>query len=177
METKNRANEHALGLYDAALEKIFTALPIASYHGGETILAAGSNSARLMILKSGTVAILKDSIEIARVREPGSVLGELAALLERPHTAEVRALEDSQFYVADAALLQEEPLAVLHVARILAERLVAADERIVELKRQLQSNQSPSTIRKLVEKVEAALVAASENAPQLTPRAGVRDRF
>ena len=34
-----------------------------------------------------------------------AVFGELSALLDQPHTADVRALETSKFHVADAALL------------------------------------------------------------------------
>ena len=63
------------------------------------------------------VAIVKEDIEIAKVREPGAVLGELSALLDQPHTADVRALETSQFHVADASiLLGKDPVALLYVA-------------------------------------------------------------
>jgi len=110
-----------------------------------------------LILKRGAVAILKDSIEIARVEEPGAVLGEISALLEKPHTADVRALEDSQFHVADAALLGKDPIVLLHVARILARRLVAADEGLVELKRHIQAGQSPSFLSKAINKIGEVL--------------------
>jgi len=93
VETQNRANEHALGLDGAAFAKLLALLPLANYRAGETVLTAGSKSGRLLILKSGAVVILKDSIEIARVEEPGAVFGELSALLDQPHTADVRALE------------------------------------------------------------------------------------
>ena len=73
METQNRANEHALGLDGAAFAKLLTLLPLANYRAGETVLTAGSKSRRLLILKSGAVVVLKDSIEIARVEEPGAV--------------------------------------------------------------------------------------------------------
>jgi len=81
VETQNRANEHALGLDGAAFAKLLALLPLANYRAGETVLTAGSKSGRLLILKSGAVVILKDSIEIARVEEPGAVFGELSALL------------------------------------------------------------------------------------------------
>jgi len=81
VETQNRANEHALGLDGAAFAKLLALLPLANYRAGETVLTAGSKSGRLLILKSGAVIILKDSIEIARVEEPGAVFGELSALL------------------------------------------------------------------------------------------------
>jgi CRP/FNR family cyclic AMP-dependent transcriptional regulator len=45
------------------------------------------------------------TINIAKVTEPGAVLGELSALLDQPHTADVHATETSQFYVAGWAAL------------------------------------------------------------------------
>jgi CRP-like cAMP-binding protein len=167
--TQNRTNEHAVGLDGAAFEKKLAALPLVTYRAGETVLSAGSKTGQLLILKTGTVVILKDSIEIARVEEPGAVIGELSALLDRPHTADVRILEDSQFHVADAALLEKDPIAVLYVARILARRLVAADRGLVELKKQIQAGQSPGALSKLLEKIEKTLAAFSEEAPPLTP--------
>ena len=119
MEPHDRTNEHPAGLHTgAALEKIFAALPLTTCSAGETVLRAGSKTGRLLILKKGAVAIVKDSIEIARVEHPGAVLGEISALLNQPHSADVRALVDSQFHVADAALLLEkDPAALRHVAK------------------------------------------------------------
>jgi CRP/FNR family transcriptional regulator, cyclic AMP receptor protein len=52
------------------------------------------------------------------------VFGELSVLLDQPHTADVRALEVSQFHVADAAtILRVDPIALLYVATVLAQRL------------------------------------------------------
>lgn len=157
METQNRADEHAPGLDGAAFAKLLALLPLANYRAGETVLTAGSKSGRLLILNSGAVVVLKDSIEIARVKEPGAVFGEISALLDQPHTADVRALEDSRFHVAEAALLGKDPIALLHVARILARRLVAANGCFVELKNQLQAGQSPSALGKMLGKIEEIL--------------------
>jgi hypothetical protein len=45
---------------------------------------------------------VKDGTEIAKVAEPGAAFGELSILLDQPHTADVRALETSQFHIANA---------------------------------------------------------------------------
>ena len=66
------------------------ALPLASYGAGETVFAEGTKTGRLLILKSGAVAIVKGGTEIATVAEPGAVFGELSALLDQPHSADVR---------------------------------------------------------------------------------------
>ena len=49
------------------------------------------------MLKKGAVAIVKGGIEMAKVTEPGTVFGELSALLDQPHTADVRALGPRSF--------------------------------------------------------------------------------
>ena len=83
-----------------------------TYQPGETVIADGSKTNRLLILKKGTVTIEKEGMEIAKVTEPGAVFGELSVLLDQPHTADVRALESSQFHVANATtLLEQNPMA------------------------------------------------------------------
>jgi CRP/FNR family transcriptional regulator, cyclic AMP receptor protein len=139
-------------------QKRLAALPLATYQAGETVFAAGSRTGRLLILRKGAVAIVKEAIEIAKVAEPGAVFGELSALLDQPHTADVRALETSQFHVADAAtLLGQDPIALLYVAVVLARRLDGANQALIELKSQVQAGQPPSVIGKTVEKMEGLL--------------------
>ena len=158
MEPQNTVTQSPSVRDGAALENVLAVLPLASYLAGDAVLTAGSKSGRLFFLKSGAVVILKNSVEIATVKEPGAVLGEISALLDRPHTADVRASEDSQFYIADAALLGKDPNAVLHIARILARRLVAADEGLVELKNRLHAGHPPMALAKLIGKIEGILM-------------------
>ncbi|MGC2076962.1 MAG: cyclic nucleotide-binding domain-containing protein [Xanthobacteraceae bacterium] len=104
------------------------ALPLVTYQAGETVIAYGSSTARVLILKKGTVAIIKENTEIAKVTEPGAVFGELSVLLDQPNKVDVRALETSQFHVADAAvLLTLNPIAA-HVAMVLARQLDNAND-------------------------------------------------
>src|SRR5262249_59152660 len=95
---------------------------------------------KLLLLKQGVVEVVKEGTQIARISEPGAIFGELAALLDQPHTADVRNLERSAFHVADAAtLLANDPTVALYVAAILAGRLDAANVALVEIKHQLES--------------------------------------
>jgi len=104
------------------------ALPLVTYQAGETVIADGSRTARLLILKKGAVAIIKEDIQIAKVTEPGAVFGELSALLDQPNKVDVRALETSQFHVADATvLLTLSPIAA-HVAMALARQVDNAND-------------------------------------------------
>ncbi len=136
------------------------ALPLASYGPGETVFAEGTNTGRLLILKSGAVCVVKGGTEIAQVAEPGAVFGELSALLGQPHGADVRTLEASEFHVADAAaLLGQDPVALLYVTMVLARRLDGANQLLFELKNQLEAGEPVSLIEKTVGKIEGLLSA------------------
>jgi CRP/FNR family transcriptional regulator, cyclic AMP receptor protein len=137
--------------------------PIATYQAGETVVAAGSTTGRLLILRKGVVAVLKEGVEIATVTEPGAVFGELSVLLDQPHMADVRALEVSQFYAADAATLRVDPIALLYVATVLARRLDDATQALIELKGQVQAGQPRSVIEKTAEQMEGLLGARGAN--------------
>jgi CRP-like cAMP-binding protein len=117
-----------LNLEEPTSQNSIAALPLVTYQPGETIIAYGSRTARLLILKKGAVAIIKEDTEIAKVTEPGAVFGELSVLLDQPNKVDVRALETSQFRVADAAvLLTLNPIAA-HVAMVLARQLDNAND-------------------------------------------------
>ena len=142
----------------AAFRTGLAALPVATYQVGETVLATGTTSGRLLVLKTGAVEVTKDGMQIAEVSEPGAVFGELSMLLDQPHTADVRALEVTEFHVADAAsLLTDDPATVLYVTVLLARRLDATNRALTEVMRQLQTGQPLSTISRTVEKAEELL--------------------
>jgi CRP-like cAMP-binding protein len=120
--------QQATPLNSEAPSSQIAALPLVTYHPGETVIADGSRTARLLILKKGAVAIIKEDTEIAKVTEPGAVFGELSILLDQPNKVDVRALETSEFHVADAAvLLTLNPIAA-HVAMALARQLDNAND-------------------------------------------------
>ena len=139
-------------------EARFADLPITKHDAGETVLTAGSTTGRLLVLKSGVVEVVKDGEQIAKVSTPGAVLGELAILLDRPHTADVRTLEQSEFHVADAStLLANDSAMSLYIAAMLARRLDGANQALIEVRRQLRAGEPRSLIGKTVEKVEELL--------------------
>src|SRR5262249_7231942 len=141
------------------LEKRLARLPLVMHRAREVVLTAGSKTGELLFLRSGAVEIVKDGMQIGSVSEPGSVFGELAVLLDQPHTtADVRTLEQSEFYVANAqATLAVNPTVALYVSAVLARRLDAANRSLIEVKHQLKAGEPPSVIGKAVEKVEELL--------------------
>ena len=151
-------------LIPSVFQKKLATFPLATYQPGETVLSAGTTTGRLLILKEGAVAVLKEGVEIARVTEPGAVFGELSVLLDQPHSAEVRALEASQFHVADGATtFRTDPIALLYVATVLAQRLDGANRALLDLKRQVQAGEPRSVVGKTVEKIEGLVGASGAN--------------
>jgi CRP-like cAMP-binding protein len=95
------------------------------------------------------------------VKAPGAVFGELSVLLGQPHCADIYALETSQFHVADGpTLLRIDPIGLLHVATVLAQRLDSANQSLLEMKRQIQAGEPRSVIGKAAEKIEILLGAS-----------------
>src|SRR5262245_25158831 len=116
-------------------QTLLSALPVVTYQAGETVLAAGTTSGRLLVLESGAVQVMKDGTQIAEVSERGAVFGELSMLLDQPHTADVRALEVTEFHVADAkSLLTDDPAALLYVTVLLARRLDSTNRALIEVR-------------------------------------------
>lgn len=145
----------------AAFQSGLASLAVVTYRPGETVIADGSKTGRLLILKKGTVTIEKDGTEIAKVTDPGAIFGELSLLLDQPHAADVRALESSQFHVANAAnLLKENPMAALYVATVLAHRLDGANRALIELKSQLKTGQPHNVVAHTVSKMEELLAVS-----------------
>ncbi len=145
---------------DEVWQKRLATLPLTTYDAGTTVFAEGTKTGRLLILKIGLVSVVKGGTEIAQVAEPGVIFGELSALLDQPHTADVRTVETSQFHVADAAaLLGQDPVALLYIATALARRLNDANQAFLVLKNQLEAGDPPGLIDKTVERIEGLLSA------------------
>jgi len=135
------------------------ALAVESYGAGASVLAQGTKTGRLLILKSGAVSIVKGGTEIATVTEPGAVFGELSALLDQPHGADVRTLQPSEFHVADATQLMADPSALLYVTMILARRLEVTNDGLLEIKREIEAGEPTSLIEQTLDRIEALLNA------------------
>jgi CRP-like cAMP-binding protein len=147
----------------AAFQKKLAGLSVLKFQAGENVLTAGTATGRLLVLKSGAVEVIKDGVQIAKVASPGAVFGELAVLLDQAHTADVRALQQSEFHVADAAtLLAYDPAVALYVASMLAQRLDTANRALIEVKHQLRAGERRSVIGRTVEKVELLLSSSGD---------------
>ena len=82
--------------------------------------------------------MLKGETEVARISDPGSVFGEMSALLDLPYSASVRAVGPVRAHRSDnaAEFIAANPAVALHTARILAQRLHAATAYLADVKSQ-----------------------------------------
>ncbi len=140
-------------------QRKLAALPLERYGAGATVFEDGTKTGRLMILKSGAVSIVKSGTEIATVAEPGAVFGEMSALLDQPHGADVLALEPSEFHVADAATLLQDPAALLYVTMLLARRIDAANHGLIQLKIMMDAGEPRGLIDKTLDGIAGLLGA------------------
>jgi len=142
----------------ATLETRLAGLPVIKHAARQVVVSAGSKTGRLYFLRNGAVEVIKDGMSIANVSAADSVFGEQAVLLDQPHSADVRTLEQPEFYVADAqAMLGGDPIVALYVAAILAHRLDAANRSLIEVKQQIEAGEPLAVIGRSVEKMEEAL--------------------
>lgn len=109
---------------------------------GEEIIRQGDKTGCLFFLVEGTVEILRDGVSVAKSSEPGVVFGEMSALLEAPHTATVRAVVPCTFCVVpDSLAFLESSKSVSHsVCKLLAQRLNALNQYLVDVKQTLEGD-------------------------------------
>jgi CRP-like cAMP-binding protein len=112
------------------------------YPPGTILLAEGDTSGRLYVLAEGTVEVLRGDTQVAVIKGAGSIFGEMSVLLNRPHTATVRAVSPVGAYMFDDAesFLRSHPEIAFFLGRLLAERLNAATTYLVDLKRQFEGH-------------------------------------
>ena len=152
----------------ATVGERFAALPLEAYEAGATVLAAGSTTGRLLVLEDGLVEVVRDGVRLAELGEPGTMFGELALLLGRPHTCDVLTMERSTFRVADAAgLLRDDPAVALHLASLLARRLDLANHALVEVRQQLEAGQPRGVISRALGRLGELMRYGGD--PELAP--------
>jgi CRP-like cAMP-binding protein len=92
---------------------------------GEAIISFGEADPALFVLVTGALEVRREGATIARLDEPGAIVGELSLLLGTPASADVVATEATVVRRLDDAerLFQDVPEFGRHLAVILASRL------------------------------------------------------
>ncbi len=112
-------------------------LPERRFAVGDQLIGEGSTTGILLVLIEGTVEVRKGDTPVAVVRETGALFGEMAILLNTPHTASVVAVSPTRCYVVDdATVFLGSPAILLHVSRLLAKRLRMVNTYIADLQEQ-----------------------------------------
>lgn len=123
---------------DAFITDLDRASFLCDYSAGEDILRRGSDDRNVHILVSGSAYARLISAEGREIwldeYEPGSLFGEMAALIEVPRSCDVVAREASvtaRFSQEDIlALMRQHPALGLRIARMLAQRVEATTLRM-----------------------------------------------
>jgi CRP-like cAMP-binding protein len=132
----------------------FAALPTETYQAGDVVLADGTTTGKVLVLKEGAVEVVKDGVQLCEVAEAGAVFGEISALLGEAHTADVRAVRPTTFHVADAvSFLAADGTVALYVATLMARRLKGSNAALLEVKKQLEAGQPRSAIRRMLDRI------------------------
>jgi CRP/FNR family cyclic AMP-dependent transcriptional regulator len=121
----------------ANLLTLTTAYPTLRLDQGERLIETGESRGELFILMSGQLKVERDGVEIARITEPGTLVGEMSVLLGTDHSANVTALTPVEVRHIEDGLrwLETSPIAALHVATLACQRLDATSALLVELRK------------------------------------------
>jgi CRP/FNR family cyclic AMP-dependent transcriptional regulator len=119
-------------------------LPERLFGPGEVLLEENGRDGILYVLIEGEVEVLKGKTQVNTQSEPGAIFGELAVLLDIPHTATVKAVSPSRTYVIEYAgdFLQSHPDLTFQLAKLLAKRLSSITTYLVDLKSQFEDQQN-----------------------------------
>jgi CRP-like cAMP-binding protein len=125
--------------------------PIRSLVAGETLIEMGEAGGELYVLQSGRLVVERDGVEIARITEPGSLIGEMSVLLGVDHSANVRAETAAVVRVIERAIafLETTPIVALHVATMVCQRLDATSALLVQLKKEMAGKQDQGFLERL----------------------------
>lgn len=118
-------------------------LPERRFEASEVLLVEGGQDNKLYILIDGEVEVLKGDTQVNIQGDAGAIFGELAILLNVPHTATVRAVIPSRVYVIEdaGAFFCAHPDFAFLLAKLLAKKLNSITTYLVDLKNQFQDQQ------------------------------------
>lgn len=110
--------------------------PEAAYKAGDTIFRQGDHPKAMYILLEGKLCVMEDDVCIATIDKPGVFVGELSLLLGTVRSADLVADTDCRLQVIRDAdrFFEEESSRAMELARTLAQRLHAMDQKFLEVR-------------------------------------------
>ena len=115
-------------------------LPEKAFQPGEILMTEGGRDELIYVLIEGGVNIYKGDILVSSQFDPGAIYGELAVLLNVPHTATVKAATHCRTYVVEDAnqFLRAHPDLSFQLASLLARKLNSITTYLADLKYQFE---------------------------------------
>jgi CRP-like cAMP-binding protein len=123
----------------AALLDLCADVPVRRMRPRDVLIRHGAINSPMFVLMSGSVTFERDDVVFARIDHAGAVFGEIAAVLDRPASATVRAETDVEAHViyAPRTFLLRRPELMMEVLRMTAARLEGMTRYLVDARRQL----------------------------------------
>jgi CRP-like cAMP-binding protein len=142
----------------ANLLALTNAYPTLSLERGDRLIEAGEARGELFVLVAGRLVVERDDVEIARITEPGTLVGEMSVLLGTDHSATVTALTPVEVRHIEDGLrwFEQSPIAALHVATLACQRLDATSAMLVQLKKDASGNREHGLLERLFGAVTGA---------------------
>lgn len=112
--------------------------PIRTVPAGTVVIGEGELVRSLLMLKSGSVEILRGGTRVAAEGATGNLYGEMALLLGKPASATVRTTVPSEFWELpfEEEFLLANPALSLAISRLLANRLASATRYLADVREQ-----------------------------------------
>lgn len=112
--------------------------PVLSLRPGERLIETGEARGEMFVLMNGHLKVEREGVEIARLIEPGTLVGEMSVLLGTDHSANVTALTEVEVrHIEDGwRWLEANPVAALHIATIACQRLDATSRMLVQMRKE-----------------------------------------
>ena len=144
----------------ASLLTLTYSQPTRNLGPGEVLIHEGDHGGTLFILESGRLTVERDGVQIATIKDPGAMIGEMSVLLQIPNSATVKADKAATVrVVADAlAYLERTPLVALRVATLVCNRLNETSKMLVEMRKE---HKDTSSEHGLLSRLVAALATPS----------------
>jgi CRP-like cAMP-binding protein len=140
---------------------------------GELIIREGERSPALFVLVRGALEVRRRGLAVVRMREPGTIVGELGMLLDIVASADVVAVGDCTVRRMDdaEATFADNPEFARHLATLLARRLLQISTYLTDIQEQYADRQDtlglvPEVVRELLGGQASIVETGSEREPE-----------
>jgi len=144
----------------ASLLTLTFSQPTRELAAGDLLVREGDPGGDLYVLESGALSVERQGTVIARLTQPGTLVGEMSVLTQSPNSATVRADGKAVVRVVKDAIqfINRQPEIAVHIAGVLAQRLNATSKVLADLR--TESGASPEE-KSRMGRVLAALLGPS----------------